>query len=125
MKLQSTYSLGEHVYYITSSRWPKNVMCNACAGFGTIELKDSSSIICPRCYGRGLITETWIDEYRVRDTPLTVGQVRIEISVTEYKEEYMMEETGVGSGSIYDVTDLFPSKVEAELECKRRNTAND
>jgi len=68
---------------------------------------------------------------------MTIGQVRVEITNSpgregeemfdnykpqhKYAEEYMCVETGIGSGTLYKVEDLFATKKEAESEAKRRN----
>ena len=69
--------------------------------------------------------------------PLTIGQVRVEVTYSdgiegddtfsnymakkEKKEQYMCVETGIGTGTIHDATDLFALKAAAEQTAKNRN----
>jgi hypothetical protein len=69
--------------------------------------------------------------------PFTIGMIRValvdspgmpgETTADNYKpqkyreEQYMAIETGIGSGSVYSVEDLFPTLEEAQVECDKRN----
>ena len=69
--------------------------------------------------------------------PLTIGQVRVEVTDSDgvdwnelfdnYKkqkkctEKYMCVETGIGSGTLYNVIDMFTSKEEAVSFVKEYN----
>jgi len=84
----------------------------------------------------GIQREYHTDKWQVIG-PMTVGQVRVEITDSpgvegeeifnnymaqkEEKEEYMCIETGVGAGTIHPADRLFNNKTAAEAEAKARN----
>jgi hypothetical protein len=64
----------------------------------------------------------------------TIGYVRVEITDAKgqpdsifdnfkakkcREEKYMMEETGIGSGNVYPVDQLFATRQEAEIEAQK------
>lgn len=135
MIINTRYSLGNSVVGIGNCA--ENVWhpCPACNGTGTVSLNDDR-YTCPKCYGRS-------GEYRYgpalwRITEISeVGQVRTEYTSTRGWDDmlneparaqksiiqYMLESTGVGSGTLWPERDLFFNKESAQAECDRRNEA--
>ncbi len=84
---------------------------------------------CPECYGqRGCTTyetKAWnvvIDKFK-QPQKLTIGQIRLEHTerTKELKWTAMCNETGVGSGTIHDVSLFFTTLKAAQKECDLRN----
>jgi len=136
MKIETKYSCGDKVYTISSKQEKRAVSCGFCGGKKRIEGKDGEKRVCPECYGRTQY------EYEPRkymvDVPMcTVGQVRFEYTKSKgiegevmfdnYKaqektaEEYMLVETGVGSGTLWKANLLHSTKDEAQMECDNLN----
>jgi len=79
----------------------------------------------------------WPSEVESVTGPLTVGQVRVSITDSpgvegeemfdnymaqkDYEETYMLVEAGIGSGTVFDVKDLFHTSAGAHIEALRRN----
>ncbi len=72
---------------------------------------------------------------RIVSGPLTIGQISATVTSTpgipglifenylpqaSYCEEYMCIETGVGSGQLYQLVDIFPDVISAGEELKKR-----
>jgi hypothetical protein len=137
MKLETKYDLNQKVWLIRLQKERKFIECTACYGSGKVTLGDDKSRTCPVCYGnRG--NYRYLDNKWQLISEMTIGQIQHKIeniksdglfdNIGEYKEgntkeeiKYMAYETGVGSGTLYDEENLFPSIEEAEKECEIRN----
>ncbi len=136
MKLSTTFNLGDKVHWINREYKKTQVTCPSCAGKGKITLSDGEKYTCPKCIGRCYQIKTDILKWH----PLpkfTLGQVTITISDSpgidgedrfdnfkpkkDREERYMAIETGIGSGTLYNVKDLFATQEEAQTECDKRN----
>lgn len=124
MEIRSHYNLGDPVWLINLVRVERFEECPSCKQ-GQVPLPDGRSLKCPRCDGKGAIAECSVGRWRVK-RKLTVGQIRIEIAgKLDDREQYMCQETGVGSGSVYNVSDLYSSEALAQAECDKRNNAGE
>ena len=139
MNIKSKFNLGQKVWPIGQDRIREWQTCSACNGYGQVKLMDQKLRNCPECsgnMGRYIYKEL---SWQVGGM-MTVGQIRIEITnaekdkgqmfdnichfkdgITTRKEQYMMYETGIRSGTLWDGDKLFPSCIEAEEECDHRN----
>lgn len=138
MKLESKYEMGQELFHIIQAtvKLPP-VQCDACDGNGDVRLR-GETYACPNCNGRKQIQKTghgWITSASGR-----VGKIDIEhFGLTKWTGEtgydfddlelgtpitivkYMLDSTGIGSGSVYSEPMLFPSREAAQAECDRRN----
>lgn len=138
MEIQTKYSNDDIVWLIVQQKGKQFISCSFCLGTGNIKGNDGTERTCPDCYGHKGKTE-WLDiKWQVKG-PLTIGRTGVEITGESkgfdpdsifdnygpqkygYKEEYMCQETGIGSGKLYEVECLFPSREEAQNECNKRN----
>ena len=139
MKIETKYNFGDKVWEISPE--PKQIWltCSFCNGLGEITGKDNKTRSCPECYDRkGRYISKNIG-WRIREE-LTIGEVEVTIvgedpvgtpgheqfsnygpQKAKYEEVYMCKETGIGSGSLHDVSTLWPTKEKAEAECERKN----
>lgn len=140
MKLKTKYSPSDKVWWISRDRRKVWEPCSFCGAEGRIVGKDKVDRLCPECYdNKGKYTYHEM-QYAITDrSPLTIGQVQISYtgkteglseafdnfkSQDEKTEErYMCVESGIGSGSVYYVADLYPSREKAQAECDKRNEA--
>ena len=130
MNIETKYGLGDQVWLVRRNKPKTWVRCTFCDGYEkqqanlapntTITGGDGSTKTCPSCHGRGG-GNVYLELAWCVATTLTLGMVRVRKSSSEYDEEYMAHETGIGSGSIYNVENLYPTKEEAQAECDRRN----
>ena len=137
MDIKTKYSLNDTVYLIRNKPLVHFEKCGACSGDGVVVLNDEKTRTCPECYGRKGFSRNGPDKWQIEGS-LRIGQVRAKITniksdgmfdnVGDYSEgcteseiEYMAYETGVGSGTIHDESNLFPTYEEAESECANRN----
>jgi hypothetical protein len=145
--LTTKFSLGQWVWKVYPSTEDIEVPCRLCRGRGWLHAKgannESCSVKCPSCGVNATVRlGTW-PEWRVVSEPLQIAMIRLEVfdrtgddngeradnrnparvSCThgvEDRESYMAWSTGVGSGTLHSVEDLFASCEEAEEEATQR-----
>ena len=140
MKIETKYSCGDKVFKIQQEMEKIFKTCGWCGGNKRIMGRDNNERMCPECYGSGGKTEYGVKKWFVVGE-LTIGQVRFEYTgkskgydpdsmfsnygpqSEKHKEEYMCQETGVGSGSVHYVKTLFPTRESAQAECNIKNKA--
>ena len=135
---QPKFKLNEAVVLIDKSREYLNRPCEACYAKGRIRLGNGKHVQCPDCYGAKVIATAGKLQWRVTKEVRTVGKITASVinivpdgcfsNVGHYEEgydvsnvEYMMYETGVGSGTCFKETDLFKTEIAAQAECDLRN----
>lgn len=133
MILETKYSIGDKVFYATTTRETKHAPCPDC--LGTKKWKAVSpagmeyEIDCPRCSANYLLDNDLTLAYEIYTgavVSLTIGQVKIDTK--NLGAEYMCLETGICSGSVYNERDLFSNKSEAaeaaDILAAKRNKDN-
>lgn len=128
MKLESKFNLNQTVYPIrrgTRSDW---ISCDTCMGDGNIIVKGSEKeLSCPDCYGRKGGTESLPTTWGVQtDSIGKIGRIEIVEYAKKYHSQeskigYMLDSTGVGSGTNWREDHVFASMNEAKKECDKRN----
>lgn len=133
MELESKYNPNQQVWHVCSC--PKEIReeCPSCRGVGHLVGADGSKNSCSTCYGRRFVSE-WEQNVPQVFGPYTIGQIRIVYTEASHRKsefsnygsrnrsikvEYMMYETGVGSGTIYDEESLYQTKEEATQACTK------
>ncbi|MBR7654859.1 hypothetical protein KCX83_21450 [Brucella oryzae] len=122
MKIESKYSIGDTVYLGGTVSNRKQRPCPDC--LGTRKWKATSpagtdyDFSCPRCSTSYLSNRDMSLEYSLFEpaiTKLTIGSVQFNSAEGAYDHgfRYMCVETGVGSGSVYNESDLHLSEDEA------------
>ncbi|MEN6445015.1 MAG: hypothetical protein ABFC98_03105 [Candidatus Cloacimonas sp.] len=138
MEIKTKFSNGDKVYTLTRTAKQLTSTCPCCAGKGIILGEDCNDYFCPMCHRKGYLYAGNKTVWEVVG-PYTIGQVRVEITGEsegyspggifdnygpqkyEYIEQYMLEETGIKSGTLH-YADLLYSTFEAAQEaCEKRN----
>jgi len=138
MEIKTKFSNGDKVYTLTRTSTQKIIICPCCIGNGRILGGDNKTYRCPECYTTGHLKVD--NEYTWTVVgPYTIGQVRVEITGEsegyspggifdnygsqkyEYIEQYMLEETGIKSGTLHYVDLLYATFEEAQEACDKRN----
>lgn len=115
------YEIGDKVYCVSTRNKEKFLDCPDC--LGKKEWKTTSpagidySFDCPRCTAGHIHDKYKLSYYEITYTIVirTIGSIRIDTNDKKKPITYMCEETGVGSGSVYDEKDLFGSEAAAKL----------
>jgi len=124
------FTLGDKVYAIRNQSVSSCVVCGLCSGKGSVQLTQDNtrSVRCPDCYGNGSKNVFSKEKYVVVEPfPYTVGLVRTEIRTKNNVGgrlsivEYMLEETGIGSGTIWRDNQLFSTIEAANKACENLN----
>jgi hypothetical protein len=130
MRIETEFDPGDVVFHVRKTTRPTRERCPSCGGNGRMTGMDGERVVCPTCYGRRTVV-TGNEETRVVDGPLTIAEVRVlerpehrEGEDSEFanyghveprrEETYMCRETGVGTGTIYRVENLFFTREAAE-----------
>ena len=138
MKMESKFDTGQRVYALQKAFSTRVTPCSFCGGEQRVEGKNGARRRCPECFGRGHHTTVIPAAYHVIG-PYTIGRVRVEVTdspgapspsgldADNYKpqsgrrEEYMLAETGIGTGSVWHAEDLYATRAEAEAAAYARN----
>lgn len=124
MNIETKYNIGDYVYPIQKDFVPEYIMCNTCEGTGIIfTLNKVEKLICPKCYGRGGKQDYKFTEWITKDSlyskiGLIISTVR---EGNNIENKYMIESTGIGSGTFWYEDDLFSNVREGDEECIKRN----
>ncbi|MCK9544590.1 MAG: hypothetical protein M0R03_21425 [Novosphingobium sp.] len=127
MKIETKFNLDDIVYSLTKSKNRIKKTCVLCKGSGEVTIENTNRIIsCPDCYGHGYHVEDagemWIIHSKSGGK---IGKVEVELYSEEYEREnkvkYMIDSTGVGSGTVWYEENIFKTKKEAQKECDKRN----
>lgn len=122
--INTKFSIGDVVFFATTTVATKSHPCPDCLGKREWETTSPAghkyTFACPRCSAPFLSNSDLSLQYNARVAnvaKLTIGQVRIVTpQVSEYdKTQYMANETGIGSGTLYDEDKLFASETDAWL----------
>ena len=119
MEIKTKYDLGQMVYGVGCCSEQIKEPCQVCGGKGSIEL-NGKSYECPECYGDGYKSHLTAKNWHIVANS-HIGKVSVEIIKGHYVEYYMLNSTGVGSGSLWHRDLLFATKKDAEAECAKRN----
>ena len=136
MKLETAFNLGQRVHAIHQEHAQKFIPCKQCNGVGEVEV-DGATYGCNSCYGRKG-SDKYVGMQWVVNVTGEVGKVQTSIEYspnpdemfnnvnrlsnkTDTETQYMLCETGVGSGSVYYEERVFGEESEAESECNKRN----
>ena len=128
MNIKTKYNLKDFVYPISQGGYDEFIKCETCEGRGIVNVNNTEKTIhCPDCWGDGGHKEWKADNWYVHEESCgRVGRIGVEIYDKKYydgKKEYMymLDSTGVGSGTVWNEDCLFPSAEEAQAECNKRN----
>lgn len=128
MQIDTKYSIGQTVHAITSDFCTRKIKCPACHGSGMVPI-DGESFCCPKCKGHGLFDRHAGHKWVPTETGV-VGNVQVTVTAARFLDTwdkpsphitYMLDTTGVGSGRLWEESDTFPSREDAQAECDRRN----
>lgn len=128
MKIVTKYNFGDRVFIISKGSYSKFINCETCLGEGKITITPSNKIItCVTCHGMKGFKKYYYEKWGLYNPSSgVVGKIDIDYyphDQTEYKSKlrYMLDSTGIGSGTLFDEENLFPSLEEAQNICDIRN----
>ena len=125
------FELGQKVYAVkarTNTR-QEHVKCEVCNSTGFVELKgiDDIPFVCPECRGK-METVHYGQEYMIAYSEATIGKISTEEYENRYGYKsnvtYMLKETGVGSGTVWNENRLFATEEEALEFCDKYIPSN-
>jgi hypothetical protein len=143
--ITTKFSLGDQVWKISASRESIKLPCRVCRGRGWLTTQaangESLSVECPECGVNATVTLGPCPVWSVESRRLQVGMIQVRVvdrgadngeradNMNPARagrvggrdaEDYMCWSTGVGSGSVHHVEDLFADRDEALDEAQLR-----
>ena len=131
MLFTTEMNIGDRVWAVVTAPATRKVRCLTCHNTGNVVL-GVETFTCPKCQGKCLHDEyvgiRWvvyhegiIGQIRVHQV-ITGSSSRIKAdSATKTEVEYMIDTTGITSGTVWKERDLFLTRKLAEAACVRRN----
>lgn len=125
--LKAKYEVGQKVYAVSNRSDSRqiHVSCDVCNSTGKVKVEGrEEEYECPVCHGK-METEHYGYKYVISYYEATVGKVEIEEYSPEYEKiyksqvRYMLEEMGVGSGSLWQEDRLFATEKDANDFCEK------
>lgn len=120
------FAMGEKVYAPVVRDAAEEIQCPDCLGSGRWTYKSpagtTGEVSCPRCGGQKCLK---LRSYRAAVECRHVGEIRVSTTPETYGGKceyvrYMCNETGIGSGSLYDEKDLFKTEDGAMIAAQAR-----
>lgn len=132
--ITTKYSIGDVVYFAGTVTAAKQHPCPDCKGEkkwkAVSPAGNEYDFACPRCTARYLSNHNLSLNYTAhvpRIRRLTIGSVQFNSNPGSYDPgaRYMCQETGIGSGSVYDEAKLFETEAGASVAAQAMaNLAN-
>lgn len=128
MEIKTKYNLGDKVYQIHSYSKEEFAKCPACEGRGHVYVNEFK-FTCEKCYGHGGTAVYPPVKWHVSNEVGKIGKIEATLYANKYLDDwqrknetrYMLDITGVGSGTCYYEDNLYSTEDEAIAECDRRN----
>lgn len=124
MIIETKFSLRDIVYGIVRVPTSEPVTCPKCNGSKRLALKDlPETVQCFNCRGKGTVGEYAGHKWLISNhTPSKIGSVQANFTIGKDPEiRYMLDRTGVGSGTLWKEKDLFKTEEKARIICDERN----
>jgi hypothetical protein len=120
--ITTKYSIGDKVFHASLTTERRQHPCPDCKGEKKWSAKSPAGMeytfACPRCSANYNNDRDLMLDYSAY-TPLvgwlTIGSIQYNTAKGSYDEgaRYMCQETGIGSGTVYNESDLFPTEEDA------------
>lgn len=122
MKITTKYDINQEVYFLRLGTESHKIYCELCGHTGLLIIQETEKKVkCPECSGYGYQWSEEVYEWIIEGLS-TIGQVRYENTYNnDIQIRYMIEKTGVGSGTIHYEYNLFLTEEDAQKECTYRN----
>ena len=125
MNITTKFNLGDYLYTISKGTKTITSTCKTCNGSGHIQVGEDD-FSCPKCYGSKVEYVVKLNKWRIYPENCgVIGKVDIERYAEKYDKDdrtvYMLDSTGVGSGTLWYEDTCFLTRDEAQVECDRHN----
>jgi hypothetical protein len=127
MNVTTKYNIGDTVWCVAIDHCERLMACETCDDTKQVNIK-GDVYKCPNCV-TNQNNKRWRKRFFVRGSG-KVGRVTYEHTEARWSNDnssddirrtYMIDSTGVGSGSVWDEATLFPTKEEAQAYCDAEN----
>lgn len=141
MNITTKYNLGQSVFTVRRDFATRIIKCRACENTRKVTIREVE-YVCPKCHGTANSKEHCGQKWFVWEKG-EIGKIDYEITAGKYASSnsnmpryfsdeqlaaadeiqirYMIDATGVGSGTLWEEEDLFPTREEAQAKCDAEN----
>jgi hypothetical protein len=125
MMIETKFNFNQKVYKIGHIYKENVTKCPTCKGTNKVELTTGRLLDCPDCFD-GFYRKRLPVEWRISLSG-KVDKIGVEFYSPKYSKDnssriyYMLDVSGVGSGTLHYEDTLFASEKEAEEECIKLN----
>lgn len=131
MIVETLYNLDQEVFYISEDYASKIVKCVTCKHTGKVMIGDEE-FVCPKCRGSSAHPQSCGRKWFFNGSG-KIGRIDVASTSPKYIEgrhkpvevQYMLDSTGVHSGTLHNEDTVFPTREAAQAECDRRNSTTD
>lgn len=127
MKLESKFDLNQTVWAISSDTFRHIVKCEVCSCTGKVFI-GGEEFVCPKCNGRATRPQYDGVKWYISNHKAVVGKITLTRTIPhsynsddDNRNTYMLDQSGIGSGTVWPENRLFSSEEEAQAECDKRN----
>jgi len=130
MEIKTKFSLNDKVFVIHKTVTSRFITCKACNGQGRI-IQNGCEFLCASCQYSGGRYEDVSPKWQIAFENTKVGKVYVEMYYEKYYKinpktrdreiKYMVEASGIGTGTLWMENEVFATEEEALEECKKRN----
>lgn len=119
MILISKFDIGDKVFEGQARLTQTSIPCDFCEGTGKRDVPSATQgtitrrVPCPKCKGAREFPGP--PAFTISVVELTIGEVRITDGRQGREEQYMCEETGIGSGRLYDADKITSTEEDARI----------
>lgn len=123
---KTKFNMGDRVWIVSHHSFQRIVRCKPCGNTGKIVIA-GEELICPKCSGRSTHAQYAGEKHYVAEFDTVVGKITVEHEQSRWRDgppiqvKYMVEATGVGSGTVWDEERLFASLEDAQHHCDQKN----
>jgi len=129
MNIITRFDLGQHVFPIFQRAEEVTEPCPECDGTGRLALVKGGTTRCTsfECRNGRVFREVRMPWAIASRDASDIGNIQVSLysafnSLRDDERRYMLDSTGVGSGRLWDESDLFATAEEAQAECDKRNS---
>lgn len=141
MTITTKYDLGQRVFSVRRDYATRIIKCKCCNNTGTVTI-NGAEYTCPKCNGTANSKEHCGHKWFVWEEG-EIGKVEYQVTAGKFASsnsnmpryftdeqlqtpdeieiKYMIDATGVGSGTLWEELDLFATREEAQAKCDEEN----
>lgn len=126
MTYTTKFDMGQTVWIVSRAEHRRIVKCLTCESVGKIHI-GGEEFVCPKCCGASSYPQYAGSKAYIAHTGV-IGKISVEHEPSAYDGKqmdisYMIDVTGIGSGTVWREENVFPTREAAQQHCDSANFA--